>query len=110
MDAPKTVTKKDAGGREIEVRKIKPIDRLRILEIIGAENSNNGPYLAFAVMAGSVTKIDGVDVPRMTTKLALEAMVSKLDDAGIAAVNAAFQELYPDAVSDEAVKELAKNE
>jgi hypothetical protein len=109
MESPKTVIKKDAGGREIEVRKLKPIDRLRILEIIGADNANNGPYLGYATLAASVTKIDGADVPRITTKIALEAMVSRLDEAGLDAVGQAFREIYPDAATETDAQETLKN-
>lgn len=100
-----TITITDDNGREIEIRKLKPIDQLRMLEIIGPENSNNGPYLGYAVFAYSVTKLDGQPIPRVSSKLALEAIVTRLDEAGINAVSKGFKQLYAD---DDAI-ELAKN-
>ena len=104
-----TAIKSDANGRQIEVRKLKPIEQLWMLELVGGVNANNGPYLGYATLAYSVSKIDGQDVPRIRTKAALEAMVQRLDEAGLAAVGEAFKELYPDAASQGEAQDILKN-
>src|SRR5271155_5135130 len=72
-----TVIVNDARGRQLEVRKLKPLDRLRLVETIGADNALNQPYLGYATLAASVTAIDGKPVPRISSKLALEALVQQ---------------------------------
>ena len=106
---PVTAIKSDANGRQIEVRKLKPIEQLWMLEMVGGVNANNAPYLGYATLAYSVSKIDGQDVPRIRTKAALEAMVQRLDEAGLAAVGEAFKELYPDAATQAEAQEILKN-
>jgi hypothetical protein len=115
MDSPsqeiaKPITKMvtDSRGREIEVRKLKPLERLRMLEIIGAQNAENQPYLGYAMLAYSVNKIDEQVVPKIGSKLALEAVVARLDDEGLNAVGEAFKELYAGASGEE--DQILKNE
>jgi hypothetical protein len=107
---PTTVIKTDARGRQIEVRKLKPIEQLWMVELIGGENASNGPYLGYATFAYSVSKIDGLDVPRIRTKVALEAMVQRLDEEGLKAVGEAFKDLYPANAAELDAQDLLKNE
>jgi hypothetical protein len=107
--AAKSVTVKDAGGRSIEVRKLKILDRMRVIELVGAANAANEQYLGFAVLAYSVSSIDGNPVGRPATKLALEAIVQQLDDDGFAAVSKAFEDHFMDGASEEAIREAVKN-
>jgi hypothetical protein len=108
--ASKSVTVKDARGRSIEVRKLKPLDRMRIFELVGATNAMNEQYLGFAVLAYSVKGIDGNAVGRPGTKLALETIVQELDDDGFNAVGKAFEEHFMDApLSDGEIKDAVKN-
>jgi hypothetical protein len=102
MDSPSqeiskliTETVKDANGREIQVRKLRPRDRMLLMELIGGDNAANGPYLGYATLAYSVESIDGKVQPVPRTKVALEALVQKLDDEGLDAVGEAFKKLYP---------------
>lgn len=107
--AATSVIKTDANGRQIEVRKLKPIEQLWMLEMVGGVNASNAPYLGYATLAYSVSKIDGQDVPRIRSKTALEGMVQRLDEAGLAAVGEAFKELYPEAVVASEAQEILKN-
>jgi hypothetical protein len=104
------VTKTDAKGRQIEVRKLKPIEQLWMLELVGSENANNKPYLGYATLAYSVCKIDGQDVPRIRTKVALEAMVQRLDQEGLDAVGEAFKDLFPAETAQADDQDFLKNE
>ena len=63
---------------------------LRLFEAAGAELARNDRWLGLAVLAASVSAIDGVPVPLPATKAAIEAAVARLDEAGLAAVAAAL--------------------
>jgi hypothetical protein len=76
----------DSRGRSIEIRKLKTLDTMRLFEIIGSENSKNLPYLGFAMLAYGVVSIDGRQILRPATKLALETIIQTLDDDGFDAV------------------------
>jgi hypothetical protein len=108
--ANKIVKVTDARGRSIEVRKLKTLDRMRLLELVGPENSANQQYLGFAMLAYSVSSIDGNPTGRPATKLALEAIVQELDDDGFDAVSKAFTENFMDGeLTDAAAKDAVKN-
>jgi hypothetical protein len=97
----------DSRGRVLVVRKMNALDRLRVFELIGAENASNEPYLGYANLAYSVESIDGGPLPVPRTKLALEGAVQKLDDDGLAAVAQAFLKIY--AATAEETKDAVKN-
>lgn len=92
--AKQTVLINDVNGRQIEVRKLRTLDRMRLFELVGPENSPNQQYLGYATLAYSVSSIDGVPVPRPTTKLALEGIVQRLDEHGFNAVAKAISENF----------------
>src|SRR4051812_46570821 len=99
------VTVKDERGRSIEVRRIRTLDRMKILELIGSDNSMNSHYLSFATLAYSVVSIDGTPIPVSKSKLALEAVVQQLDDDGFAAVADAFAKNFlPPALTEDEAK------
>jgi hypothetical protein len=85
----------DLAGRSIVMRRPTALDRLRIFKAIGAELSQNPPYLGMAILASSVTEIDGVPVPAPINEAQLEALVKRLGDDGIEAVAATFEESEP---------------
>jgi len=90
----------DATGRRLALRRLGVLDRLRLFEAAGAELSRNDRWLGLAVLAASVTAIDGVPVPFPASKAAIEAAVGRLDEPGIAAVAAA---LVPEPAFDRAM-------
>jgi len=63
-----TVTVRDERGRDITVRKLKTLDRMRLLELVGADNAMNDRYLGYATLAYCVACIDGDLVPTINTK------------------------------------------
>ncbi len=105
-----SVTVTDKRGRSIEVRRIKTLDRMKILELIGPENSMNGHYLSFATLAYSVVSIDSQPLGNAKSKLALEAVVQQLDDDGFDAVAEAFAKNFlPPAMTEDEARAAVKN-
>lgn len=76
----------DAIGRKISIRRLGPLERLRLFESAGAELARNDRWLGMAVLACSVTAIDDVPYPFPANKASVEAMVQRLGHAGNAAV------------------------
>ena len=89
----------DGQGRRLTLRQLGALDKLRLFEAAGAELSRNDRWLGMAVLACSVTAIDGVPWPMPASKQGVEAMVQRLGDEGIAAVS---QALAPEAGADAA--------
>lgn len=91
-----TVT--DHLGRILTLRRLGPLDRLRVFEAAGPDLSRNDRWLGVALLACSATAIDGVPYPFPNSKLAIEAMVQRLGDIGQAALARA---LAPEPVADQ---------
>lgn len=87
-------TASDALGRLIGIRKLLALDRLRMFEVVGAENAKNEPYLGYAALAFHVCSIDGNAVARPSSKRDLEALIQRLGDEGMEAVSSMVQELF----------------
>jgi hypothetical protein len=77
---------RDDAGRLISLRRLGAVDRLRLFKAIGAALAENPPYLGMAMLAFSVTAIDGVPVPAPGNEAQLEGLVHRLGDGGIAAI------------------------
>lgn len=108
--ANKAVTVTDTKGRSLGVRKMPLLDRMRMFEAIGPENSKNEAYVGYAALACSVVSIDGEEVSRPTSKIQLEALLQRLGDEGINAVADHFESEAKAAVADaEAAKAALKN-
>lgn len=99
--AATSVTKVDRQGRSITVRKLSPLNKMRLHEIMGASASAVAAYVQAAFMAASVSHIDGDPVPFPTTKLQLEALVSRLDEDGLTATTEALVELMGITLDDD---------
>lgn len=100
---------KDALGREIGIKKMLTLDRLRMFEVVGPENSKNDQYLGYAALAFSVVSIDGVAYSRPTNKLQLEALVQHLGDEGMEAVGSYFADLAESKKSEAEQRAEIKN-
>jgi hypothetical protein len=81
---------RDGEGRELALRRMTALDRLRLFKAVGPQLAQNTPYLGMAMLAASVCSIDGVPVPPPVTEGQVEALVSRLGDSGIAAAASAF--------------------
>ena len=80
----------DADGRELVLRRMTALDRLRLFKAIGPVLAQNNLYLGMATLAASVVAIDSIPVPPPATEGQIEGLVARLGDSGIAAVAAAF--------------------
>jgi hypothetical protein len=81
---------RDALGRQLEVRRISALDRLRLFKAVGSDLAQNAPYFGMAMLAASVVAIDGIPVPAPVREGQLEALVQLLGDEGLAAAADAF--------------------
>lgn len=83
--AASIVTVTDERGRKIGIRKPSLLDRMRLIEGLGAL-AENGAYLNHAVMLAAVTSIDGSVEPVACSKAQIEGMAARLDNEGLDAV------------------------
>jgi hypothetical protein len=86
---------RDLDGRELVLRRLGPLDRLRLFKTLGSELAQNPPYLGMAMLAASVTAIDGIPVPVPTTEAHVEALVLRLGDTGMTAIAAGLSDDAP---------------
>ncbi len=84
------VVVRDADGRELVLRRMTSLDRLRLFKALGPILSQNNAYLGMAMLAASVIAIDTVPVPAPVTEGQLEALVGRLGNIGIEAVASAL--------------------
>lgn len=82
----------DARGRELSLRRLTALDKLRLFKAAGPGLAQNEPWLGMAALACSVAAIDGVPVPPPVTETQIEALVARLGDDGLGAVSAALDE------------------
>lgn len=87
----------DATGRNIVARRLNALDKLRLLKAAGPILSDNQAWLGVAMLAASVTEIDGTPVPMPMTEHQIEGLVGRLGDAGLDAVAAMLATGEPDA-------------
>ena len=91
----KTATVVDELGRTITVRKLGPLDRMRLFRVVGAEASENGQYMGLAALAACVTAIDGVQKSFPLNQIQLDSMVQSLEDEGFNAIVRAMLAMNP---------------
>jgi hypothetical protein len=102
LSATEFVRTNDGNGRDLVVRKLTALDRLRIFKAVGPTLADNPPYLGMAILAYSVCEIDGVPVPPPATEPQLEALVQRLGDNGMNAIADAFDALTTPALTEAA--------
>lgn len=79
------LTVQDGLGRTIEFKHPTALDRLRLFRAVGSLADNNR-YLGMAMLAVSVTAVDGIPMPFPTSEAGIEAAIHRLGDAGIDAI------------------------
>lgn len=84
--ASAVVTVNDDRGRAISIKKLGPVERMRMFKVIGPDGARNEAYLSIAALAFLVVSIDGEDVIRPTSELQVEAIIQRLGDEGLDAV------------------------
>ena len=107
--AAQPVTVTDKLGRVIGIRKLNALDRMRLFEIVGSDNSKNDQYLGHASLAYAVVSIDGDPIPAPSNKRHLEALVQRLDDDGLAAIGLGTLENFASERDRDAFRDKIKN-
>jgi len=92
----------DKAGRRLTLRKVGVLETLRLYKALGPELAVNGAYMAAARLAAAVEMIDDVPVPFPASEAAVEALLRKLDEDGVAAVSDATRRKRPAEVAAEA--------
>ncbi len=81
----------DRRGRRLSLRRLGALDKLRLFKAAGPMLAQNPPWVGMALLACSVTALDGVPVPAPGNEAQIEGLVQLLGDDGIAAVAAALE-------------------
>ena len=76
----------DSRNRKIGVRKLKVLERIAMLKLIGHGNNDNLIYISSVSPAFLVTSIDGDPVSKPATELQLNGLLQRLDEEGLEAV------------------------
>jgi hypothetical protein len=81
----RAITVTTTSGRQIAVRKLTALDRMRLALAVGAEAAENGAFMLYANLGASVTAIDGEPFA-VNTRREIDLVVQVLDEEGMAAV------------------------
>ena len=84
----------DARGRVIGVRRLSPLDRMRLFAAAGPELSKNEQWIGAAALAASCCSIDGDQVPKPASRLQIEALVERLDEDGLQAIADVYRNTF----------------
>jgi hypothetical protein len=76
----------DKAGRRITLRKVGVLETLRLYKALGPELSNNTAYVGVACIAIAAAAIDELPVPFPASEAALEALLDRVGDDGMAAL------------------------
>lgn len=84
----------DSLGRRLGVTRISASLRRRVLKALSAANGEKGQYFVMAATAACCVSIDSVPVPFPTTELQVDALIDRLDDAGLECVAITIAEQF----------------
>lgn len=88
--ASRFTTITDDLGRALKVRKLGSMQRLDLAQLVGAEGSANPGVMAPCSCAFAVVEIDGEPILPPNSYNELRALVGRLEDEGIQAVEDAY--------------------
>ena len=77
---------RDALGRDLKIRRINALDRLRLLKAAGPELSQNDAWLNMAALALSVVELNGVPRVMPVNERQIEAAILELGNLGLEAI------------------------
>lgn len=83
----------DATGRSIKLKKPGVLAQYRLIETLG-DTAKNEVYTAMVLPLIFVAEIDGDTVFQPTSKREIEALIQRLDEAGVVAVQAGVSENF----------------
>jgi hypothetical protein len=95
IEAQQAQTITDSTGRRLSLRRLNALDRLRLFKAAGPALAQNPLWLGMATLAVSVTALDDVPIPPPVTEAQIETLVSRLGDAGLAAIAHALSPAFP---------------
>jgi len=101
-------TVEDALGRKIIVRKLSPLDRMRMNKAAGPDNSLNNPYMLYALVAYSTVSVDGDELLIPQNEIHLEAHIGRLGKEGYDAALDEVLKFYRKAEEAEVVEAAKK--
>lgn len=105
--AVQAVSITDARGRNITLKKPGVLAQFRFIEALG-DTAQNQVYMAMAMPLIFVAEIDGDPVVMPTRKSEIEALIQRLDEDGIAAVQTGVSDHFK-ASTPEQDKAAVKN-
>jgi len=91
------------SGKCITIKRPHVLAQYKLVEAIG-DTSTNRVYLHMCIPLLWVTHIDGSEVNMPSSKLQVEALITRLDEEGIAAVSAAIDKHFPNKDDAETAK------
>lgn len=94
LTRPRIGTIRDAGGRLIKVKKLSAMDRLNMYEAAGPKISENRGWMGMAALACSCVSIDGDPVPKPNSILEMKALVTRLEEDGLDAIERVYSEVF----------------
>lgn len=100
------VTVTDSRGRSISLKKPNLLSQYRLVEILGEAGDYNA-YRTMCLPLIYVSAIDGEAVFQPANKRELEALIQRLDEDGLIAINEGLQKHFQ-ARTEEAEKEAIK--
>lgn len=83
----------DSTGRVIKLRKPGVLAQYRLVEALG-ETASNETYMGMALPLIYVAAIDGDMISPLSSKVNVEALISRLDEPGIEAVMMAVRDNF----------------
>lgn len=101
--AAKSVDVTDALGRTIVLRKPDVLAQFRMVEALG-DSARNQVYMGMVLPLLFVASIDGEAVATPDTKAEVEALIKRLDEAGIQAVMEGVQAHFGEAADPETAR------
>jgi len=108
-DANFQVTVEAADGRKITLRKPGVLAQFKMIEMLGGAAAANQVFVNMVLPVTFVVAIDDDPVSRITTRAELDALIQRLDEAGVAKVMEAVPEHFGAQQDPEATKAAVKN-
>lgn len=108
-DANFTVDVETSDGRKITLRKPGVLAQFKMIEMLGGAAAANDVFVNMVLPVTFVVAIDGDPVSRITTRPELDALIQRLDEAGIRAVMEAVPANFGQQQDPEDAKAAVKN-
>lgn len=98
---PKIGTETDELGRLITVKRLSAIERLNLFENAGLKLSQNQQWMGIIAIAASCVKINDEDIPKPMSPLEMKALVQRLDQEGLDAIQRVYVKVFGVKLDDE---------